>query len=98
MLGVQPALGRLFTKQDDSPGGAETVDPDGRLLAVAGSAATRRSIGRRIMLDGKPREIIGVLPDTFRFLDREASLDPAAAARSQQGVPRPVQLHRRSRG
>ena len=25
-------------------------------------------------LDGKPREIIGVLPDTFRFLDRDVSL------------------------
>ena len=26
------------------------------------------------MLDGRPREIIGVLPDTFRFLDRDVSL------------------------
>ena len=31
-------------------------------------------IGRTLMLDSQPREIIGVLPDTFRFLDRHVSL------------------------
>ena len=30
-------------------------------------------IGRRILLDGRPREIIGVLPERFRFLDRKPS-------------------------
>ena len=28
-------------------------------------------IGRRILLDGKAHEVIGVLPDAFRFLDQK---------------------------
>jgi putative ABC transport system permease protein len=73
MFGATPALGRLFTKQDDSPGAAETV------ILMAGYWRSRfgadpSAVGRRIMLDGKPREIIGVLPDSFRFLDQKPSL------------------------
>ena len=30
-------------------------------------------IGRGVLLDGRPREIIGVLPDRFRFLDQKPS-------------------------
>jgi predicted permease len=73
MLGVSPALGRLFSKQDDSPAGADTV------ILTAGYWRSKfggdpAAIGRRILLDGRAREIIGVLPDTFRFLDRKPSL------------------------
>ncbi|HMC76472.1 MAG TPA: ABC transporter permease [Vicinamibacterales bacterium] len=73
MLGVNPALGRLFTKDDDTPGNPETV------LLMAGYWRSRFGadpsvIGRRIRLDGKPREVIGVLPDSFRFLDQKPSL------------------------
>jgi predicted permease len=34
----------------------------------------RSAIGRRIMVDGKAREIIGVLPAKFRLLDRKPAL------------------------
>ncbi|MGZ7033327.1 MAG: ABC transporter permease, partial [Thermoanaerobaculia bacterium] len=73
MLGATPALGRLFSKQDDSPGGAETV------ILTGGYWHTRfggdpSAIGRRILLDGRAREIIGVLPDSFRFLDPKPSM------------------------
>ena len=62
MLGAQPVLGRLFSKADDTPGGPETV------MLSAGYWRSRfggdpSAVGRRIMLDGRPREIIGVLPD-----------------------------------
>src|SRR5262245_35010905 len=68
ILGVRPMLGRLFSKADDEPGGAETV------ILTAGYwrshfGGDRSAVGRTITLDGKPREIIGVLPDSFRFLD-----------------------------
>jgi predicted permease len=72
VLGVTPALGRLFTRADDAPGSPETV-----ILTYAywqarfGGVAT--AIGRRITFDGRAREVIGVLPASFRFLDREAS-------------------------
>ena len=73
MLGATPVLGRLFTKQDDSPNSERTV------ILAAGYWRSRfggdaSAIGRRIMLDGRPREIIGVLPDSFRFLDQKPSL------------------------
>jgi len=73
LLGVKPALGRLFSKEDDSPAGPETV------LLTAGYWRERfggasAAVGRRILLDGRAREIIGVLPDTFRFLDEKPLL------------------------
>jgi predicted permease len=73
MLGVQPALGRLFSRADDAPGGPDTVVLSGGYWR-AKFGADRSAIGRLLMVDGKPREIIGVLPDTFRFLDRNASI------------------------
>jgi predicted permease len=69
ILGVVPALGRLFTREDDSPGKPETV-----LLSYGywrkKFGASSSVIGRAITVDGKPRVIIGVLPKGFHFLDR----------------------------
>ncbi len=73
MLGVVPMLGRMFTRADDSPAGAETVVlTSGYWRSKFG--ADRSAIGRSLILDGRSREIIGVLPDTFRFLDRKVTL------------------------
>jgi putative ABC transport system permease protein len=72
VLGVQPAIGRLFTPADDAPGSPETV-----ILSYAYWQARfggdSSAIGRRVMFDGRAREIIGVLPASFRFLDRDVS-------------------------
>jgi predicted permease len=73
LLGVQPALGRLFSREDDLPGTPETV-----LLSYGywhqkfGGATS--VIGRSLIVDGKSRTIIGVVPQGFHFLDEE---DPA---------------------
>ena len=73
ILRVMPALGRVFTRSDDSPGAPETV-----MLSYGywrrKFGADPAAIGRMITLDGKPRQIIGVLPKGFQFLDYE---DPA---------------------
>ena len=70
MLGAQPMLGRVFTKADDTPATPETVVlTAGYWRAKLGG--DRAAIGRTLTLDGQPREIIGVLPDSFRFLDRD---------------------------
>jgi predicted permease len=68
LLGVQPALGRLFTREDDSPGTPETVLLSYGYWRQKFGGATS-VIGRSITVDGKPREIIGVLPQDFQFLD-----------------------------
>jgi len=68
LLGVKPALGRLFTRKDDSPGAPETVLISyGYWQKKYGSASS--VIGTSITLDGRTRQIIGVLPKGFHFLD-----------------------------
>src|SRR5271170_4880074 len=70
ILGVVPALGRLFTRKDDLPGAPETVLLSyGYWQSKFGGASS--VLGRSITVDGKPREIIGVLPRGFHFLNRE---------------------------
>jgi len=73
ILGVAPALGRVFSKEEDSPKGAETV------LLANGYWRTRfggdpSAIGRRVLVNGRAREIIGVLPAAFRFGDLKPAL------------------------
>ncbi|MGH9581717.1 MAG: ABC transporter permease, partial [Bryobacteraceae bacterium] len=69
ILGVKPLVGRLFTQADDSPGGTDTI-----ILTYGYRRRKfgddRSVIGRTIDADGKPRTIIGVLPQSFRFLDK----------------------------
>jgi predicted permease len=74
LLGVTPTLGRTFSRADDSPGSADTV------ILTYGFwrrkfGGDRTVIGRTITVDGKLRQIIGVLPQEFRFGDnRELAL------------------------
>src|SRR5947209_4798337 len=73
LLGVQPMLGREFTKQDDLPGTTETVIlTHGYWRRKFGGDPS--AVGRTLLVDGKGRQIIGVLPPSFHFLDWE---DPA---------------------
>ncbi|HVH60524.1 MAG TPA: ABC transporter permease [Candidatus Sulfotelmatobacter sp.] len=73
LLGVQPMLGREFLREDDSPGTPETVMLTygywRRKFGGDGSV-----VGRTLVVDGTGRQIIGVLPRKFHFLDWE---DPA---------------------
>ena len=73
LLGVQPMLGREFAKEDDSPGTPETVMLTyGYWRRKFGGDAS--AVGRTLVVDGTGRQIIGVLPRKFHFLDWE---DPA---------------------
>jgi predicted permease len=72
MLGVQPALGRWFSEKDDAPGSPLTmVLMHGWWQARFGG--DRSVIGRHIKVDGISRQVIGVMPANFRFLDRDAA-------------------------
>jgi predicted permease len=70
ILGVKPAVGRLFTRRDDSPGTPQTVVISYEYWRTK-FGGSNSVVGRSIVVDGKAREIIGVLPKGFHFLDRE---------------------------
>src|SRR5712691_8244988 len=73
ILGVQPAVGRPFSQKDDSPGSPETVIVTfGYWKSKLGGDTS--VVGQTLLVDGRPREIIGILPDRFRFLDRKPAL------------------------
>ncbi|HXX23720.1 MAG TPA: ABC transporter permease [Terriglobia bacterium] len=66
MLGVQPALGRLMRVEEDVPGhDALAILSYGLWERRFGSDP--RVIGQTLTLDGKVREIIGVMPKEFVF-------------------------------
>jgi predicted permease len=66
VLGVQPRFGRAFTEREDQSGQDQVV-------ILADSLWRRRYqadptiVGRKILLDGKPCEVVGVLPASFHF-------------------------------
>jgi hypothetical protein len=73
LLGVQPVVGRLFSREDDLPNNPKTV------MLTYGYwtrkfGGDRSVVGRTLLVDGESRVIIGVLPRSFRFLDWQ---DPA---------------------
>ena len=72
LLGVNPLLGRVFTPQEDRPGMAGTV-----LLSYSlwqnRFAGDPRVVGQAIRLNESTYTIIGIMPRTFMFPDRNAS-------------------------
>ena len=73
ILEVQPLLGRAFSENDGKEGQPRTV-----ILTYSywrskfGSDAS--IVGQTIMLDGSPREVIGVMREDFRFLDSHPAI------------------------
>lgn len=73
LLRVKPYIGRLFTRADDQPGVNRTVLISyGYFQRKFGGSPS--VLGRRIQIDGNDTEIIGVLPQDFRFLNRRFDL------------------------
>jgi predicted permease len=72
-LRVQPVLGRGFIKADDSPGAPRTVILSHRYwhTRFGGDPGV---LGQTIRIDGAQREIIGVMPRDFRFLQHDPVL------------------------
>ena len=73
VLRVPPLLGRIFTAEEDAPGGPRA--------AVLGHELWRRQfggdsaiVGRTVMLDGLARTVVGVMPEGFAFPRRDAQL------------------------
>ncbi|MFN0104148.1 MAG: ABC transporter permease [Bryobacteraceae bacterium] len=73
MLGVHPILGRGFNEKD-SDGGSPDVVLLGYGYWQRRFGGDPKVIGRRIMSDGAAREIVGVLPEGFWFMDMKHDL------------------------
>ncbi|MCB1034299.1 MAG: ABC transporter permease [Acidobacteria bacterium] len=73
LLRAKPQHGRLFSAEDDSPDGEETV-----ILShgywqkrFGGDPA---AVGKALMVDGRPRAIVGILEAGLDFLDSDPAL------------------------
>lgn len=72
-LRVAPVIGRGFSVSDEDPSSPRTaILSDGYWTSRFGRDPS--VLGRRILLDGNATTIIGVLPLSFRFMDRPISL------------------------
>jgi putative ABC transport system permease protein len=65
VLGVPPALGRIFTEEEEKPGHRVVVISDG--VWRTHFSGQRSAIGSSIRLNGEPFEVIGVMPKGFQF-------------------------------
>ena len=91
MLGIQPALGRVFSEKEDMPQAAgKTETPYGDRVVILSYGLWQRRfggdpwiLGKSIHLDGMGHTVIGVLPHGFKFNEESADvwvplgLDPA---------------------
>src|SRR5882672_9811697 len=91
MLGVRPALGRLFSEKEDMPQAAgKTESPHGDRVVILSHGLWQRRFGgdpgileKTIHIDGVGHTVIGVMPPGFRFNEAPADvwvplgLDPA---------------------
>jgi putative ABC transport system permease protein len=87
LVGVRPVLGRDLLPSEEKPGTAPVVLLSYQLWQshLGGDPA---AIGRSITLDGRSYSIVGVLPPTFRFLDRTDVIVPigvVAAGLTERG-------------
>jgi len=64
-LGVPPLLGRWFTEEDDRGSTESVILGHGYWQRAFGGDPS--AIGQTLELDSRPREIVGVMPASFRF-------------------------------
>jgi predicted permease len=84
-LGVRPEIGRWFSKADDTPGAQDTV-----MLTNAYwhrmFGGDRAVLERVLTINGRPHQIIGVMPAAFRF---GGELEIVLPLRIDRGAPIP---------
>src|SRR6185503_10430073 len=73
LFGVQPLLGRGFLPEEDRPG-------DNKVAVLSYSlwqsryGGDRNIVNRDIQLNGEKHTVVGVMPSSFQFLDKEVRL------------------------
>jgi putative ABC transport system permease protein len=91
ILGIQPALGRVFAADEDQPDkNARVVLSDG--LFRRRFAGDPKTLGSNLVLNGKSYAVIGIAPAGFQLADSPAELwvpytpDPRELTPRQQGL------------
>jgi putative ABC transport system permease protein len=67
MLGIEPSLGRNFTKDEDEPG-HNSVAIISNSLWHEHYGSDPHVLGKILRLDGKPYTVVGVMPANFHFI------------------------------
>ena len=67
-LGVEPVLGRLFTSEEDTPGGEPSALLSSELWRRAFGGA-ENVVGEMVELDGAQTRIVGIMPPGFDIQD-----------------------------
>ena len=65
VLGVPPAMGRIFSEAEEAPGHRLVVISDGVWRTHLGGRAA--AIGSSLRLNGEAHEVIGIMPRGFQF-------------------------------
>jgi predicted permease len=73
-LGIKPALGRGFTREEDAPGGPLVVLISHGLWQRAFNS-DRNIVGQQITLSSRPATVVGVLPPDFKFPVEASQVD-----------------------
>ena len=82
LLRVPPAVGRALVADDERPG-AEKVVLISHGLWQRWLGGSRDVLGATLQVDGVPHQVVGVMPESFRFPDEETAvwqpmtIDPA---------------------
>ena len=77
----QPQMGRLYTAQEDKPGGPSVAILSDHLWRTT-FHADPSIIGKAITLDGSPRTVLGVMPREFSYPPSVEVWTPAAMSAS----------------
>lgn len=86
VMQVRPVAGRLFAAGDDRTG-SDHVVVLGKSLAARGPGRELTTIGKTLTLDNEQYDVIGQVPDSFRF----PAIIPTMAAQYDVYVPLPAE-------
>lgn len=73
LFGVQPLLGRSFLPEEDQPG-ANKVVVLSHSLWQSRYGGDRQIVNRGILLNGEKHTVVGVMPASFQFMEKEVRL------------------------
>jgi putative ABC transport system permease protein len=73
VFGTNPERGRVYSEDEDQPGRDQVVVLSNRVWRRQ-FASDPSILGRQLMLNGRPHEVIGIMPTHFDFTERSEEL------------------------